>query len=758
MNFKYIRQILLYSILIFFLGCNDSPVEPYFPPIPGEEEEEDNKDDDTIDPLENIYNNYDWVGKIISSHPRIFVNDKTFPAVKSRVLNEENTLYQTLKTRVDAQIGQPIEFENPLVQNGDDTPDHRLGTKAMEAAFVYLVEEDPKYFELARNLLAKVTEYYELRNRNQLNINWYSYSRIHALTAFDWLFNDLATEDRQGIGQSLFKEVEHMLPSTSRANYFRENRSGIDGGFYNNQNLEWYLGLAFYKSGINDKKAGEYLKMGFDSHDLVFKNRENAAGDDGGAASGTLAYSLADYPWAEYNFFQSFISATGGYNITTIHDYLANWPNYLSWNILPKIRQFGFGDERHEDNSIDYPILNMHLAHFTHFYGDRFPQQAALAKWMMEEKFKRRVNEPTSFPLARFFITNKHESVAPADLSGRMPVARYFERMGQVFMRSGAGENDTYASFTVSGILTQHKHFDNNNFMIYKRGFLTIDSGTRPDGNHLSHYYGRTVAHNCITIRMPGETMPHYWGSKAPHEANEPFPNDGGQARVSGTNLVAFDEMEQYVYIASDATGSYNAAKTNQVLRQFVFLPPDNFVVFDRVNATNPAYPKKWLLHTAYKPEQVTTTEFHASHEEGRLVCKTIFPEDATTEVIGGPGKQFWADGKNWPLPYGGDTHPLYGQWRVEVSPGSQKNDDVFLHLIQVSDRDKDTRTIPSATRLEENGMKGVQFTHGGKEYKILFNTTGAAGGKISITGNGNSIVNENFTNTVKQQSGLALK
>lgn len=758
MNLKYIIYIFLYSILIFFLECNDSPVEPYFPPIPGEEEEENNDDNNTIDPLENIYNNYEWIGKIISNHPRIFFNNKTFPVVKSRALNEESNLYQTLKAKVDAQIGQSIEFENPLVQNGDNTPDHRLGNKAAEAAFVYLIEEDSKYFKLARDLLSKVTEYYELRNRNQLNINWYSYSRIHALMAFDWLFNDLSTEDRKTMGQALFNEIEHMLPSTNRANYFRENRSGTDGGFYNNQSLEWYLGIAFYKSGINDKKAEEYMKMGFDSHNTVFKHRENAAGDDGGAASGTLAYSLADYPWAEYNFFQSFISATGGYNVTTIYDYLANWPNYLFWNTLPKIRQFGFGDERHEDNSINYPIINMHLTQFIHFYGDRFPQQAALAKWMMKEKFQRRINEPTSFSLARFFINNKHESVTPTDLSERMPVARYFERMGQVLMRSGSGENDTYASFTVSGKLTHHKHFDNNNFMIYRKGFQTIDSGTRPDGNHLSHYYPRTVAHNCITIRMPGEIMPHYWGSKAPHEANEPFPNDGGQARVIGTELVAFDEMEHYVYVASDATNSYNTAKTKQVLRQFVFLPPDNFVVFDRVNATNPAYPKKWLLHTAYKPEQVSNTEFYASHEDGRLVCKTILPEDAKTELIGGPGKQFWADGKNWPLPYGGDNHPLYGQWRVEVSPGRENNNDLFLHLIQVSDRTLDKKSIPSASKLEENGMKGVQFTNEGKEYKILFSITGAAGGKISIKENGKIIVDENFTTTIKHQLGLALK
>lgn len=752
---------LLFLFLIFFINCQESPVNPYTPSAP--EEENGNGDgDEPIDPLEDIYSNYKWVSKITKEHPRLFFNKETFPEVKNRALNEEKQLYDAIKKKVDNLIGQPIVIKDPLIEDGQDSQDHTLGTKAAESAFVYLITEDPKYFELSKNHLEKVAEYYQMRNRSGLCIAWYSYSRIHALMAYDWLYNDLSADDKKNIGKVLFEEISYMLPSVNRPNFYRENRSGIDGGFYNNQNLEWYLGLAFSGTGTDDSKALEILKKGYDSHMRVLDYRRKATGDDGGTASGCLPYVLPDYPWAEFNFFNTFISATRGYNITTQWDYLANFPNYVYWNILPKLREFGYGDAHHTTNSADFPILNMHFSQVIHFYSDRFPQQASMAKWIMNEMYPRKSSiENSNFPMSRFFLNSqKVGSVAAVDPSDKIPMGRYFEKMGQIFMRSGSGPDDTYATFTVSSALSQHRHYDNNNFNIYRKGFLTLDTGTRPwPGLHLSHYYPRTVAHNCVTIRMPGEVLPNYWNyGPAPGEPDQPVPNDGGQNNLEGTWVVAFDEKEEYVYIASDATGSYNSSKANLVLRQFVFLPPNNFVVFDRVNSTNKDYPKKWLLHTAYEPI-VTDNEFYHSYEEGRLICKTLYPEDANLELIGGPGKQFWSDGKNWPLHNGNDEkYPLYGQWRVEVSPTTPEKDEIFLNLIQVGDKSKNVTSIPTAKKIEEAGMKGVEFNYEGKVYKVLFATSGKAAGKISITENGVIKLKEEFSSTIKEQVDLAFK
>ena len=66
---------------------------------------------------------------------------------------------------------------------------------------------------------------------------------------------------------------------------------------------------------------------------------------------------------------------------------------------------------------------------------------------------------------------------------------------------------------------------------------------------------------------------------------------------------------------------------------------------------------------------------------------RTLLPADAQLAALGGPEKEFWAAGRNWNILAKGlkpENLAMMGQWRVEVSPGSPRRDDVFLHVIQV--------------------------------------------------------------------------
>src|SRR5690606_38617173 len=179
---------------------------------------------------------------------------------------------------------------------------------------------------------------------------------------------------------------------------------------------------------------------------------------------------------------------------------------YTVWNWLPKKQHVGYGDVDHIANQL--PLLHMyvHLTQIRHFYEKSHPEIMPLLHWV-GAKVKQYPSDV--FPFARYLVDYRlgEENTQPAneELTG-LPSAMHFENMGQIFMRSGSGPNDTYASFSAGGILTQHRHYDNNNFVIYRNGFRALDSGTRPEpGQHLTHYYCRTVAHNCVTIRMPGE-------------------------------------------------------------------------------------------------------------------------------------------------------------------------------------------------------------------------------------------------------------
>ena len=83
---------------------------------------------------------------------------------------------------------------------------------------------------------------------------------------------------------------------------------------------------------------------------------------------------------------------------------------------------------------------------------------------------------------------------------------------------------------------------------------------------------------------------------------DRPVPNDGGQVRLIGSEVVAFETCDRYSYAAGDATEAYAHEKCELAVRQIVFINPDYFVIFDRVISKEPDYQKTWLLHTADEP------------------------------------------------------------------------------------------------------------------------------------------------------------
>ncbi|MBN2289202.1 MAG: heparinase II/III family protein [Candidatus Glassbacteria bacterium] len=692
----------------------------------------------------------DWKAHIRADHPRLFFNRDTWPQVKERALNREAELFGQIRARVDETAGEVLE-------SGD------YGTRAAEAAFVFLVTGDGRYLELAKSLLSTSLEYYHLCFAERRSVSWYSFSRINAWAAYDWLFSHLSGQERKELGASFLLAVKNVMPTGEwagdREPFERENWSGPASGFYGTRSLAWYAGLAAYREGIDDSLAGEFLEDGYGQYTALLAHRGSAAGDDGGSASAALNYALAAYPWAEFNFFHTFQSATGR-NIALDWPYMSLLPGYIFWNWLPGGLNFGTGDSYHRTNEIRLHSLNIHLTQILRFYGRDVPEIVPVTKWLLEKMPR---EQGSSFPLTRFLLTGTEDLPHAAALPPDLPWARHFENMGQVFFRSGSGPEDTYALFTAGGTLEQHRHFDNNNFVIYHKGFLALDTGTRPEpGMHLYNYYCRTVAHNCVLIKMPGERMPSYWGKaegqSAPGEEAGPPPNDGGQCRTTGSRVAAFESGEHYAYVAGDATACYHPDKCRRALRQFVFIPPGYFIVFDRVSSTRPEYKKTWLLHTAAEP-RLGQREFSAVQDGGRLFCRTLLPEEIELTKVGGPGRQFWNGGRNWPLPEDyrtPDTTRLLGQWRVELSPVRAQEEDFFLHLIQAGD--SSLEKMVESWLVREDARVGVRFDTGRQECRVLFGTVGEAGGHITVTEAGRVVVDRDLAGRVAPQKGLTGK
>ena len=66
--------------------------------------------------------------------------------------------------------------------------------------------------------------------------------------------------------------------------------------------------------------------------------------------------------------------------------------------------------------------------------------------------------------------------------------------------------------------------------------------------------------------------------------------------------ITAYETNPLYDYACGDAAKSYRPEKVTHFTRQFVYLRPSCFVVFDRVGTVKKDFRKRWLLHSEAKP------------------------------------------------------------------------------------------------------------------------------------------------------------
>ncbi len=354
-----------------------------------------------------------------------------------------------------------------------------------------------------------------------------------------------------------------------------------------------------------------------------------------------------------------------------------------------------------------------------------------------------------------------------------LPLTRYFGLpFGWMVARTGWGEDAVIAEMKINEYnFANHQHMDAGAFQIYYKGALAIDSGLYKGSSgkygspHCRNYFWRTIAHNSLLIHDPKEEFgPDYandGGQRLPGGHHEPrtldallAPENGyrtGQvlAQACGPN----PQTPDYSLLQGDITAAYSK-KVKQVLRSFVFLNlrdarvPAALVVFDRVVSANPAFRKCWLLHTLEEPKHAGASaivERTEQNGQGRLTLDVLLPtpENAALEKVGGPGKEFFVFGVNYENQTEGkkskrrqkemDSMEL-GEWRLELSPKAAAAEDLFLTVMQVSDRSSEAR-LP-VQRMDAGDRVGcrienhcVLFRRDGQrsDKPVKFTVTGAA-------------------------------
>lgn len=304
---------------------------------------------------------------------------------------------------------------------------------------------------------------------------------------------------------------------------------------------------------------------------------------------------------------------------------------------------------------------------------------------------------------------------------------------GFVYARSSWKDDATYFFFKCGPRFTAHQHMDNGTFHIFKNEELIGDGG-HYDGfssEHAVNYYMRTIAHSSILIFDPAEKYPE----KTPETPRgmrfgPPGDNDGGQTyfwQMPGRNLgnggvgnvpafeknrdildigtiTAYRDRGTYLYTAGDYTKSYSSHKAKCVTRQIVYLRPGTFVIFDRVESTNPAF-KKTLLFQAIKTPEKRGEFWVETHGNGRLFIQTLSPTDAAVELYDGEKLYTYGSGKiKHPPEFEMDAA---AECRMEISPKTPAAFDYFLHVLTTADAK--TQTVPTATASRSNNEVTVK-------------------------------------------------
>ena len=255
--------------------------------------------------------------------------------------------------------------------------------------------------------------------------------------------------------------------------------------------------------------------------------------------------------------------------------------------------------------------------------------------------------------------------------------------MGYVYIRSDWDSPDaTWIAFWAGPHIDTHQHLDQGSFTVFKRRDLAPKTGHYDDDSvfnpHHLGWYTRTISSNGILIGDPHEVFRGFiagMGCDAngkslsqTTEAKWPgcIPNDGGQRTFvpaggmgvrnaenfqnkrdayDVARVVSFRDEGGAVTVVADITNAYNnprfstqgnKPKVTRVFRRLVYIRRlDMIAIADTVESTDPAFEKKWLLHSLDRIEiggRATNIEpgesVHRDVDNAKIVVDDSDPSD----------------------------------------------------------------------------------------------------------------------------------
>ncbi len=524
--------------------------------------------------------------------------------------------------------------------------------------------------------------------------SWVDYARWSL--AFDWLFA------YRGFDRALKERVAGELKDGAAAMIATPDFSNPGEMSYHNYALR-YLALASFTTAA----VAGYSDVNNSWRDKIAKGLANILETTNVVSPDGSYHESMDYmriTWASLTLIAELARTTTGVDPAHHFSVFRNMGTTYLYKLLPDGTPSREGDN-------EYPILDSRDTAVLGYAVNRFKDP--YSAWLLRKSgffVKQWV-----LPVLEFLWDDPE--VVPRDPAltseEELPRQRYFAGVGHLVMRDGWKQDSTWIEFDCGPYFAKHQHLDQNQFTIYHRGYLAIDSGadyTDTESPHYLNYYRRTVAHNSMLVYDPTEKF--FWSDNV-----LPAANDGGQRMDSsrywntirspedwnrtrdvwdlGSMLLVDHVPGQYHYAMGDASNAYSREKLRRFTREVLYVPGHGVLfVFDHVISTDRSFRKVWLLHGVNQPavdQQAgpgtqtaqdfrNAKTFSFADGSGELLVHSLLPLERVVTRRGGMGNEFftpgddhggaWGSGENWPLdPATGEPLPedpkLRRMWKL---------------------------------------------------------------------------------------------
>lgn len=651
----------------------------------------------------------------VGAHPRLFFTEEEIPEIKAKLeMSIFKPSYDNFKKQADTVINAELPEGNASFTSYSAYP-----TVLMSKAFMYAIGEKDATFaketiRQARNFVSTVK--FDRPNDTTYNSREMGETMVMAACVYDWCYDLLTEDDKAFFVEQLPKiagNTEVGFPPTGR-NYVLSHT--CEELVYRDQLAPAIALYDEYPYWYNAVGSVIFDKM------IPVKNYYNVSGTDFSGSTYSESRNIGAVQA------EKMIHTLGLPENESI--FCEEWPgvfNKFVYERLPNGIWFKEGDD-YAWSSYTPNKRNTLYGRIFRYIGSTYDDPVILYQGLLDleqggfsadlinvlmtdikDVEKLNIEMPTSLPLTRF--TQQPMSTMTARTSWQnginSPTAMAYVNMRELTMGD-------------------HQHRDLGAFQIWYKGMLAIDSGLYQYSDHHWNYAVRSVAHNVMLVDDPNEIYyTNYAGSFVPdggQRLTANFANHGDDLSAvlkgveSGEAITAEEKAKfmgpdsyrpEFSYISADISSAYTD-KVEAYERSAVFINLDNedypaaFIVYDLIKSSDATFKKKWLLHSETEPDVNTETNTTVitrtdNGQNGKLVNKTLIPAvgKGTIEKIGGPGMEFFSKDKNYPMSVATGIQADMGNWRIEISPNLDAQEDRFLNAMYVTDADRNLPELP---------------------------------------------------------------